>query len=78
MDIHEGQLSNYIFLVLYVGDILLTYNDSDLLNETKSFSFGYFDMKGLGEASYILGIQILRNRANDALSLSQRHILIMF
>ena len=48
--------SSYIFLVLYVDDILLTSNDSDLLNETKSFLFGQFDIKDLGKASYVLSI----------------------
>ena len=48
--------SNYIFLVLYVDDILLASNDSNLLIETTSFLFGHFDMKDLGEASYVLGI----------------------
>ena len=46
----------YIFLVLYVGDILLVANDIDLLIETKKLLFSYFDMKDLGEASYVLGI----------------------
>ena len=63
--------SSYIFLVLYVDDIMLTYNDFNLLNETKSFLFGHFDMKDLGEVSYVLGIQILHDRANGVLSLSQ-------
>ena len=63
--------NNYIFLVLYVDDILLASNDSDLLNKTKIFLFGHFDMKDLGKASYILGIQILHDRANGVLRLSQ-------
>ncbi|RVW77281.1 Retrovirus-related Pol polyprotein from transposon TNT 1-94 [Vitis vinifera] len=32
----------------------------------------HFDMKDLGEASYVLGIKILRDRANEVLKLSQR------
>ena len=48
--------SNYIFLVLYVDDILLAANDIDMLVETKQLLFIYFDMKDLGEASYVLGI----------------------
>ena len=45
--------SKYIFLVLYVDDILLTTNDTDLLVETKQLLFSHFDMKDLGEASYV-------------------------
>ena len=63
--------SSYIFLVLYVDDILLTSNDSDLLIETKHMLSTYFDMKDLGEASYVLSIKILRDRANRVLKLSQ-------
>ena len=48
--------SKYIFLVLYVDDILLIANDIDLLVETKQLLFSYFDMKELGETSYVLGI----------------------
>ena len=43
--------SSYIFLVLYVDDILLASNDSDLLIETKHMLSTHFDMKDHGEAS---------------------------
>ena len=61
----------YIFLVLYVDDILFTANDIDLLVETKQLLFSHFDMKDLREASYVLGIQILRDRPSGILRLSQ-------
>ena len=48
--------STYIFLVLYVDDILLAINDNDLLAETKQLLFSHFDIKDFGEASYVLGI----------------------
>ena len=47
----------FIFLVLYVDDILLASSDVSLLLKTKKF-----DMKDLGEASFVLGIEILQNR----------------
>ena len=49
-------MSKYIFLVLYVNDILLTSNDTDLLIKTKQLLFSHFDMKDIGEVSYVLGI----------------------
>ena len=74
--------SKYIFLVLYVDDVLLTANDTDRLVKTKQLLFSHFDMKDLGEASYVLGIQILRDRPSGILRLSQHmyieHILKMF
>jgi hypothetical protein len=46
----------YIFLILYVDDILLASSDVGLLLETKKFLSSKFDMKDLGEASFVLGI----------------------
>ena len=48
--------SSFIFLVLYVDDILLTSNDTDWLFETKQLLFSHFDMKDLGETLYVLGM----------------------
>ena len=63
--------SKYIFLVLYVDDIFLPANDTDLLVETMQLLFSHFDMKDLREASYVLGIQILRDRPSGIMRLSQ-------
>ncbi|KAF7826576.1 Retrovirus-related Pol polyprotein from transposon TNT 1-94 [Senna tora] len=41
-------------------------HDLDLLNETKSFLSAAFEMKDLGEASYVLGIEIRRDRTRLA------------
>ena len=59
-----------IFLVLYVDDILLVANDTDMLVETKQLLFSHFDMKNLRETFYILGIQILRDRPSGVMRLS--------
>ena len=64
--------SKYIFLVLYVDDILLADNDIDLLVETKRLLFSHFDMKDVREASYVLGIQILYDNPSGILRLSQQ------
>jgi hypothetical protein len=61
----------YIFLILYVDDILLASSDVPLLLETKKFLSSKFDMKGLGEASFVLGIDIHRDRSKGVLGLSQ-------
>ena len=50
--------SKFIFLVLYVDGILLATNDIGILNETKRFLSNNFEMKGLGETFFLLGIQI--------------------
>ena len=64
--------SSFIFLVLYVDDILLATNDTNLLAETKQMLCNYFDMKNLSEASFVLGINIFLDRTNHVLQLSQR------
>ena len=47
---HKFCGSKYIFLVLYVDDILLASSDIGLLHETKKFLAKNFKMKDLGEA----------------------------
>jgi hypothetical protein len=45
---------NFIFLILYVDDILLASSDVNLLLETKKFLSSNFDMKDLGEAWFVI------------------------
>ena len=59
-----------IFLVLYVNDILLFGNDIPAMQSTKVWLFEQFSMKDLGEAAYILGIKIYRDRSKKLLGLS--------
>ncbi|PRQ27363.1 putative RNA-directed DNA polymerase [Rosa chinensis] len=66
----EGK--NFIFLILYVDDILLASTSLKLLKATKDFLSKKFDMKDLGEASYVLGIEIKRDRTKCLLGLSQQ------
>jgi hypothetical protein len=59
----------YIFLILYVDDILLASSDVNLLLEMKKFLSSNFDMKDLGEASFILRIENHRDRSKGVLGL---------
>ena len=60
-----------VFLILYVDDILLIGNDIPSLQSVKEWLSKNFSMKDLGEASYILGVKIYRDRSNKLLGLSQ-------
>ena len=60
-----------VLLVLYVDDILLIGNDVETLSNVKKWLAKQFQMKDLGEGSYILGIQIIRDCKNKLLALSQ-------
>ena len=46
--------------------------DTNVLLETKQMLSCSFDMKDLGEAHYVLGIEILRDRSRGILGLSQK------
>ncbi|KAH9667839.1 reverse transcriptase Ty1/copia-type domain-containing protein [Citrus sinensis] len=72
---HKFNGSKHIFLVLYVDDILLATNDIGILHDTKSFLSKHFDMKDLGDASFVLGIEIHRDRSRGILGLEQRNYI---
>ncbi|GAB2268687.1 hypothetical protein Dimus_038729 [Dionaea muscipula] len=62
-----------------MDDILLIGNDISALSSVKVWLSSQFDMKDLGEAAYILGIKLLRDRQKRMLGLSQaRYIDVIF
>ncbi|KAA0040688.1 gag/pol protein [Cucumis melo var. makuwa] len=63
--------STVAFLIVYVDDILLTENDVSHLTDIKEWLATQFQMKDLRNAQYVLGIQIVRNRKNKTLAMSQ-------
>ena len=63
--------SNVVFLVLYVDDILLIGNNIPMLQDVKVWLGKCFAMKDLGNAAYILGIRIYRDRTKLLIGLSQ-------
>ncbi|KAM2112321.1 hypothetical protein ACFX1R_014852 [Malus domestica] len=60
-----------VFLVLYVDDILLFGNDTAVLSSVKVWLSKTFHMKDLGDASYVLGIKLYRDRSRKLIGLSQ-------
>ena len=64
--------NKFIFLVLYVDDILLATNDLGSLHEIKKFLSKKFEMKDMGEASYVIGIEIIHDRSQGLLRLSRK------
>ena len=63
--------SSVAYLILYVDDILLIGNDIEFLDSIGYLNKIYFSMKDLGEASYILGIKIYRDRLRSLVGLPQ-------
>jgi hypothetical protein len=66
---HDGRV--VIFIVLYVDDLMLVSNSLSRLVALKHRLAQLYQMKDLGEAEYILGIQIARDRARRTLHISQ-------
>ena len=60
---------NFVILSLYIDDILLAGNNLEYVKTVKSWLSKSFDMKDMGEADYILGVKIQRDRSKNFLSL---------
>ncbi|GJW46078.1 retrotransposon protein, putative, ty1-copia subclass [Tanacetum coccineum] len=63
--------SNVTFLILYVDDIIIMGNHIPSLQSVKKYLGKCFAMKDLGEAAFILGIKIYRDRSKRLIGLSQ-------
>lgn len=60
-----------IYLVLYVDDMLVAARDMNDVNRVKKMLKSEFEMKDLGAAKKILGMEIIRDRKKKRLYLSQ-------
>ena len=60
-----------VYLVLYVDDMLIASVSMSLIKDLKQKLKGEFDMKDLGPAKKILGMQLHRDRKTGTLFLSQ-------
>ena len=63
--------NSFVILSLYVDDILLVGNSKEMIDTTKKWLSSNFEMKNMGEASYVLGVKIVRDCAKRLLGLSQ-------
>jgi len=63
--------NDHVIICLYVDDMLIFGTCNDIVFKTKSFLASKFDMKDMGEASIILGVEIIRK--GDSILLSQEH-----
>ena len=62
--------NSYIILLLYVDDILIAGFSIKEINNLKKQLSKQFEMKDLGVAKQILGMRIIRDKANGTLKLS--------
>ncbi|KZV22485.1 hypothetical protein F511_19705 [Dorcoceras hygrometricum] len=70
--------NDYIILLLYVDDMLVAGPNKDRVQELKAQLAREFDMKDLGPANKILGMQVHRDRSNRKIWLSQTNYLQKF
>nr|GEU75190.1 hypothetical protein [Tanacetum cinerariifolium] len=68
---HMASGSNVTFLILYVDDIIIMENHIPSLQSIKDYLGKCFAMKHLGEATFILGIKIYRDRSKRLIGFSQ-------
>ncbi|KAL3505151.1 hypothetical protein ACH5RR_034992 [Cinchona calisaya] len=66
---------SFIYLLLYVDDILITVKSSIEIHTLKAQLSSEFEMKDLGAPKKILGIEIKRDRGAMKLFLAQKHYL---
>jgi hypothetical protein len=66
------QNGSFIYLLLYVDDMLIASRDKSLIKKLKTQLSNEFDMKELGAAKKILGMEIRRDRQAGKLFLSQQ------
>lgn len=60
--------SRQVIMLIYVDDLLITGNDSMLIDELKTMLHKNFRMKDLGTLKYFLGIEVSRSSAGIMLS----------
>ena len=68
----DVQTDKAIYLLLYVDDMLIASGNKKVIKELKEKMSGEFEMKDMGKASRILGMDIIRDREKGTLILSQR------
>ena len=61
---------NFIILTLYVDDILLTSNNKKFLFITKKWLSSSFEMKDMGEVSYVFDVKNIIDYSNKLFALS--------
>lgn len=64
-----------LVVALYVDDLLLFARTEKEMQPLKQALSSAFDMKDLGEAKYVLGISITRNRREKTLVIDQEHYI---
>lgn len=70
----KGEGEEFIALVVYVDDVLITGPKLEKIDEVKEYLHKAFTIKDLGQASYFLGVELLKT--NNGLYVNQRKYVL--
>jgi len=65
----------YIYQLLYVDDMIITSKSRSIIDKLNKDLSSKFEMKDIGEAKKVLGMEIERDRRSDKVSLTQKRYL---
>ena len=63
--------NSFVILSLYVDDILIVGNNKKMIDTTKRWLSSNFEMKDMGEGSFVLDVKIIRDLAKRLLGVAQ-------
>lgn len=64
-----------VYVLVYVDDILVIAKDQTTANQVKTALMSVFDTRDLGDATYFLGMELVRNRKERTLKIVQRRMI---
>ena len=65
---HHNSLSQCIYLVVYVNDIVITGSDQEGIQRLKQHLLNHFQTKDLGKLKYFLGLEIAQSSSGVVMS----------
>ena len=71
---HHTSSGQYIYLIVYMDDIVITGSDHDGIQKLKQHLFSHFQTKDLGKLKYFLWIEIAQS--NSGLIMSQKKYVL--
>ena len=71
---HHSSTGKCIYLIVYMGDIVITGTDQDGIQKLKQHLFSHFQKKDLGKLKYFLGIEVAQS--NSGVVISQRKYIL--
>jgi len=72
---HKPPGGEYIYLLLYVDNMLITSKSRSAIDKLKKELSFEFEMKDLGEAKKVLGMEIERDQKSGKVRLTQKEYL---